>query len=93
MSYHITYRADDWVRAEGGTPEQRQVIIEDLDDTTRLVVVVIRGVLAGPPRVAGAWIEQAYVTRTAGWKRRTIRRVDPREITLAERDAPPNANP
>jgi hypothetical protein len=44
--------------------------------------------MAAPPRVAEAWIEQAYVTRTEGWKWRTLRRVQPREIQLIERDAP-----
>jgi hypothetical protein len=39
--------------------------------------------------VAEAWIEQAYITRMEGWKRRTIRRVHPRELRLSERDAPP----
>jgi hypothetical protein len=41
------------------------------------------------PRVAEAWIEQAYVNRTEGWKPRTLRRMHPREIQLLERDAPP----
>jgi hypothetical protein len=39
--------------------------------------------------VAEARIEQAYVTRTEGWKRRTLRRVHPREIQLSEHDALP----
>ena len=42
----------------------------------------------GPPRVAEARIEHAYVTRTEGWKRRRLRRVHSREITLAERPCP-----
>ncbi|HEY3230620.1 MAG TPA: hypothetical protein VGJ87_15455 [Roseiflexaceae bacterium] len=50
----MSYRADDWVRAESGAPELRQVITETLDATTRLIVVVVRGVRSGPPRVAEA---------------------------------------
>jgi len=61
----------------------------DLGDRTELVVVLVCGMAGGPPRVAEAWIAHADVTCTEGWKRRTLRRVHPREITLAERDAPP----
>jgi hypothetical protein len=51
--------------------------------------VLDRGMLASPSHVAEARIEHASVTRTEGWKQRTLRRVHPREIALAERDAPP----
>jgi len=51
--------------------------------------VLDRGMLAGPPHVAEARIEHASVTRTEGWKRRTLRRVQPRESQLSEHDAPP----
>ncbi len=84
MTYRITARADSWVRAENGAPELRQVITEDLGDGTELVVVVVRSPLDGPARVAEARIEQAYITRTAGWKRWTIQRLQPHEITLVE---------
>jgi hypothetical protein len=90
MTYHITYHADGWVRAESGVPELRQVGTADLGDGTQLVAVLVCGIDGGPPRVPEAWIEQTYVTRTEGWKRRTLRRVQPREIQLAERDAPPS---
>ena len=78
MKYHVTYRADDWVQADSGAPEWRQVITADLGDGTILVVVVVHGIGAGVPRVAEARIEHAYVTRSEGWKRRTLRRVHPR---------------
>jgi hypothetical protein len=32
--------------------------------------------------VAEAWIEQPYITRNAGWKRRTIMRLFPQEVEL-----------
>jgi hypothetical protein len=38
--------------------------------------------LGGTPRVAEARIERAYITRTAGWKRRTVQRLRPNEIEL-----------
>jgi hypothetical protein len=89
MTYRVTYGTDAWVQAESGAPEWRQVITADLGDGTLLVVVVVRGIGADAPRVAEARIEHAYITRTEGWKRRTLRRVHPREIQLSERDAPP----
>jgi hypothetical protein len=89
--YHVTYRAGDWVQAASGAPEWRQVSTADLSDGTTLVVVVVRGIGAGVPRVAEARIEHAYITRTQGWKRRTLRRVHPREIQLSERGAPPGS--
>ncbi|HEY3230381.1 MAG TPA: hypothetical protein VGJ87_14260 [Roseiflexaceae bacterium] len=90
MTYHITYHADDWVRVKSGAPELRQVRTADLGDGTQLVAVLVCGIDGRPLRVAEAWIEQAYVTRTEGWKRRTLRRVHPREIQLSEPDAPPS---
>jgi hypothetical protein len=89
LTYHIIYHADGWVRAETGAPELRQVRTADLGDRTELVAVLVCDMDGSLPRVAEAWIEQAYVTRTEGWKRRTLRRVHPREIQLIERDAPP----
>jgi hypothetical protein len=89
MTYHITYHADGWVRAESGAPELRQVVIADLGDGNELVAVLVCAMDGGPPRVAEAWIEHAYVTRTQGWKRRTIRRVPPQEIQLSEHAARP----
>jgi hypothetical protein len=80
MMYRVNYRADAWVRAENGAPEWRQVVCSDLGDGTTLVVDIVRGATSGPPRVAGARIEQPYITRTAGWKRRTIRRLRPQEV-------------
>jgi hypothetical protein len=82
MTYQVTYRADGWVRAESGAPQWRQVVIVDLDDGAQLVVVVVRGAWGAPPRVAEARIEQAYITRTAGWKRRTVQRLRPHEVEL-----------
>jgi len=82
VTYCVTYRADGWVRAESGTPEWRQVVIVDLDDGAQLVVVVVRGALGGTPRVAEARIEQAYITRTAGWRRRTVRRLRVQDVEL-----------
>ena len=90
MTYHITYHADGWVRTETGAPELRQVSTADLGDGTELVVVLVSDMDGGSPRVAEAWIERAYVTRTQGWKRRTLRLVHPREIQLSEPDAPPS---
>jgi hypothetical protein len=88
MTYQVTYRADAWVRAESGAPEWRQVVSVGLDDGTQLVVVVVRGVGASVPRVAEARIELPYITRTEGWKRRTVRRLQPQEVELrAETDA------
>jgi hypothetical protein len=77
MTYHITYHADSWVRAETGAPELRQVHTADLGDRTELIVVLVCDMDGGSPRVAEAWIEQAYITRTEGWKRRTLRHVHP----------------
>ena len=68
MTYHITYHADSWVRAERGAPELRQVSTADLGDGTELVAVLVCGIDGGPPRVAEARIEHVYVTRTQGWK-------------------------
>jgi hypothetical protein len=82
MTYLVIYRAHAWVRAEAGIPEWRQVVTTNLDDGTHLVVVVARAASGGAPRVAQARIEQPYITRTAGWKRRTIRRLRPDEIEL-----------
>jgi hypothetical protein len=83
MTYQVTYRADAWVRAETGAPEWRQVVSVDLDDGTHLVVVVVVcGAMGSPPRVAAARIEQAYRTRTEGWKRRTVKRLRPQEVEL-----------
>jgi hypothetical protein len=82
MMYRVAYRADAWVRAESGAPEWRQVVIVDLDDGAQLVVVVVRGALGGAPRVAEARIEQPYITRTAGWKRRIVRRLRVQEVEL-----------
>jgi hypothetical protein len=76
------YHDDAWVRAEGGIPEWRQVVTTSLDDGTHLVVVIVRPASGGAPRVAEARIEQPYITRTEGWKRRTIRRLHPHEVVL-----------
>jgi hypothetical protein len=56
----------------------------DLGDGTTLVVVIVRSAGAGPPRVAEARIEQLYITRTAGWKGQTMRRLRPQEVELVE---------
>jgi hypothetical protein len=82
MSYHVRYRADDWVAAASGAPEWRQVVSVDLGDGTQLVVVLVRGVDRHRPRVAEARIEQPYITRTEGWKRRIVRRLRPQEVEL-----------
>ncbi len=82
MTYQITYHADGWVRAETGAPELRQVSTADLGDGTELVAVLVCDMDGGSPRVAESWIEQAYITRNAGWKRRTIRRLPPQEVEL-----------
>ena len=90
MSYLVIYNADAWMPAANGAPEWRQVVSSDLGNGTSLVVVIVRSASGSPPRVAEARIEQAYVTRASGWKRRTLRRVHPREIQLSEPDAPPS---
>jgi hypothetical protein len=82
MTHLVMYHNDAWVQAQSGAPEWRQVVSVDLDDGTQLVVVVVRGVDRDRPRVAEARIERAYITRTAGWKRRTIRRLRVREVEL-----------
>jgi hypothetical protein len=82
MTYRVTYRNDAWVRAASGAPEWRQVVSVDLEDGTLLVVVMVRGVGGERPRVAEARIEQPYITRTAGWKRRIVRRLRVQEIEL-----------
>ncbi len=89
MTYSITSHADAWVRAESGAPELRQVGTADLGDRTELVVVLVCGIDGGPPHMAEVRIEHASVTRTEGWKRRTLRRVQPRESQLSEHAAPP----
>jgi hypothetical protein len=81
-SYLVIYRADAWVRAQSGAPEWRQVVTTDLGDGTYLVVVIVRGVGATPPRVAEARIEQPYITRTEGWKRRTVKRLRVQDVEL-----------
>jgi hypothetical protein len=55
---------------------------DGLADGTQLVGVIVRGVDGTPPRVADARIEQPYITRTAGWKRRTIKRLQPWQVEL-----------
>jgi len=82
MSYRVMYQSDAWVPTANGAPEWRQVVSAALDDGTYLVVVVVRSALSGVPRVAEARIEQPYVTRTAGWKRRTIKRLRPQQVEL-----------
>ena len=82
MTYLVIYQADAWVRAESGAPEWRQVVTTQLEDGTYLVVVIVRAVAGGVPHVAEARIEQPYITRTAGWKRRMIRRLRPDDIEL-----------
>jgi hypothetical protein len=77
VTYRVIYRADTWVRAANGAPEWRQVVSIDLGDGTQLVVVVVRGVDCDHPRVVEARIEQPYITRTEGWKRRTLKRLRP----------------
>ena len=89
MTYSITSHADALGHAESWAPELRHVSTADLGGRAELVVVLVRGMNGGPPRVAEARIEQASVTRTEGWKRPTLRRVQPREIQLSERAAPP----
>jgi hypothetical protein len=82
VTYQVTYRADAWVRAANGAPEWRQVVSTNLGDGTHLVVIVVRGVECDRPRVAEARIEQPYITRTAGWKRRTLKRLRPQDVEL-----------
>jgi hypothetical protein len=59
-----------------------RVVSSDLGDGTTLVVVIVRSATGGSPRVAEARIEQPYITRTAGWKRRMVKRLRPQEIEL-----------
>jgi hypothetical protein len=88
MNYRVVYHPENWVRAESGAPELWQVRTADLGDGTELVAVLVCGMDGGLPRVAEAWIEQAYITRTAGWKRRTVKRLRVHEVELvAEADA------
>jgi hypothetical protein len=76
------YQEDAWVKAETGVPEWRQVVTTHLEDGTHLVVVIVRSATSGEVRVAEARIEQPYITRTEGWKRRTIKRLRPQEVEL-----------
>jgi hypothetical protein len=63
-------------------------VSSDIGDGTTLVVVIVRVARGGPPRIAEARIEQPSITRTAGWKRRTVRRLRPQEVELvAEAEA------
>ena len=88
MTYRVTYREDNWVPAANGAPEWRQVVSADIGDGTTLAVVIVRAARGGPPRVAEARIEQPYITRTAGWQRRTVKRLRPHEVGLvAEAEA------
>jgi hypothetical protein len=80
-TYRIAYDPSAWVRIAGGAPEWRQIVTAKIDDRTHLVVVVVRGV-AGPPRVIEAHIEQAYITRREGWKRRTVRQLGLGEVAI-----------
>jgi hypothetical protein len=82
MTYLVIFQADAWVLAESGAPEWRQVVTTHLEDGTYLVVMIVRPVAGGAPRVAEARIEQPYITRTAGWKRRTIKRLRADEVEL-----------
>jgi hypothetical protein len=86
MTYLVTYHADAWVPAASGASESRQVVTTDLGDGTQLVAVIARGVDGTAPHVAEARIEQPYITRTAGWKRRTVRRLRPNEVELVAED-------
>jgi hypothetical protein len=43
---------------------------------------VVRNAASNRPRVAEARIEQPYITRAAGWKRRTIKRLRMQEVEL-----------
>jgi len=80
MTYQVRYSADTWVAAPNGAPEWRQVVSTDFDYGTVLVVVIVHSARGGPPRVAEARIEQPSITRTAGWKRRTVKRLRPQEV-------------
>jgi hypothetical protein len=82
VSYQVRYRADAWVPAANGAPEWQQVVSADLGDGMALVVVIVRNARGGAPRVAEARIEQPYITRTAGWKRRTVKRLRSQEVEL-----------
>jgi hypothetical protein len=86
MSYCVTYDPEAWVRISGGAPEWRQVVTAKLDGGMHLVVIVARGV-AGRPHVAEARIEQSYITRYEGWKRRTVQRLTPADVTIVELSA------
>ena len=81
MTYQVIYRADTWAPAANGAPEWRQVVSVDLEDGTHLAVVV-RRVGSDRPRMAEARIEQPYITRTASWKRRILKRLRPQEVEL-----------
>jgi hypothetical protein len=81
MSYRVTYDPDAWVRISSGAPEWRQMVTAKLDGGMYLVVIVARGV-TGQPRVAEARIEQSYLTRYEGWKRRTVQRLSPADVTV-----------
>jgi hypothetical protein len=79
--YAIAYDPDAWVRISSGAPEWRQVVTVKLDGGMHLVVIVARGV-GGPPRVVEARIEQVYVTRHEGWKRRIVQRLNQNDVTI-----------
>ncbi len=81
--YRVSYDPNAWVRVSSGTPEWRQVVTARLDGGMHLVVIVTRGV-AGRPYVAEARIEQSYITRYEGWKRRTVKRLHPGDVAIAE---------
>lgn len=81
--YAISYDPTAWVRISGRTPEWRQAVTVELDGGMHLIAIVARGV-SGTPRVVEARIEQVYVTRNEGWKRRTVKRLNPLDVVIVE---------
>ena len=84
--YTVSYDPNAWVRVSSGVPEWRQVVTAKLDGGMHLVVILARGA-GSRPRVAEARIEQAYITRREGWKRRTVKRLSPADVTIVELSA------
>jgi hypothetical protein len=79
--YTVSYDPEAWVRVSNGAPEWRQVVEMPIDGGMRLIVMLARSARSGP-RVAEARIEQRYLTRREGWKRRTVQRLAPSDVKL-----------
>jgi hypothetical protein len=73
--YRIAYDPDDWQHGQ-------QFVLHDLG-TDRRLIAHLRLTDGGQVLVSRAWIEQVYVTRRNGWKRRVVERLRPQAVKLA----------